>query len=105
MQSIQKEHGLDDFQKVKKESVLEMVSSLAKVCAPDEACLPAFGSLSQLPGAPVTHAEDTNVYSLSPPLLPPAHLIAESAQDRDCSARNGCKYLRFCHCNLQLSAP
>ena len=26
MQSIQKEHGLDDFQKVKKESVLEMVS-------------------------------------------------------------------------------
>ena len=28
MQSIQKEHGLDDFQKVKKESVLEMVSTL-----------------------------------------------------------------------------
>lgn len=27
MQSIQKEHGLDDFQKVKKESVLEMVST------------------------------------------------------------------------------
>ena len=27
VQSIQKEHGLDDFQKVKKESVLEMVST------------------------------------------------------------------------------
>ena len=32
MQSIQKEHGLDDFQKVKKESVLEMVSTSVVQC-------------------------------------------------------------------------
>jgi hypothetical protein len=39
VQSIQKEHGLDNYQKVKKESVLEMVSFLcAETCRALTAC-------------------------------------------------------------------
>ena len=39
VQSIQKEHGLDNYQKVKKESVLEMVSfHTAETCHALVAC-------------------------------------------------------------------